>query len=720
MKNVFFSLCLMWFLQLNLSAQKENNQWRFTNAGAIDFNGNQPVGIAGAAINTGEGSASIASPETGELLFYTNGVTVWNAIDAVMPNGNNLLGGSIELSSTTAAVIVPRPGNDQQFYIFCIDEQFGTNGLTYSLLDMSLDNGLGDIVNSEKNISLFNTNSEKLQYVPNATNDGYWVVTHGSSDPIFIAFEVTNSGVNLNPVISNAGLSHGNGSGYMKINSGFNKIAQGNLFEGVVEMFDFDNSTGEVTEDVSWNYNFGTPQIYGVEFSPNSSLLYVTNFQSLVQYDISSGVAQTIEDSGVVIEAFTFSTPAGLQIGPDDKIYLNSGAVGVINCPNTPGTGCGFENNAIPSLTGGGGYGLPGKNYFLNTNNSSPSIVSSGDCSDILLTFTLTNFEHFNGIDWDFGDGTTMESTSNEVSHIFENGGEYIITASVLTDCGVVVFSNAFEIINCVDELILGFELQGDTCNIEEALQFVPLVSDNILSVTWNFGDPNSNASNVITNDGNNLGLSVEHQFTAPGIYEVCLSYSDNAGLDTTICQEYQIGLCCEFQLNVSGTCLSNETVFNISGNDVINNVQWSLGDGGEVNSNQISELSYTYSNLGLFNAEVSFESSCGTESLNVEVQIEDCTVIPCDIFIPNVFTPNNDNLNERFQIVLACVPTDFELTIFNRWGQIVFVSEKSTEGWNGGVNGYYAPDGVYSYIVKYKDELGLDKSKSGSFTLLR
>jgi gliding motility-associated-like protein len=719
MRSISVLIALVVLCQFSF-AQKENNQWRFTSSGAIDFNGSQPVGVSGAAISTVEGSASIASPDTGELLFYTNGVTVWNALDEVMPNGNDLLGGSIELSSTTAAVIVPRPGNDQQFYIFCIDEQFGSNGLTYSLLDMSLESGLGDIVSSEKNISLYDTSSEKLQYVPNATNDGYWVVTHGSSNPIFIAFEVTSSGVNLSPVISNAGLSHGNGSGYMKINGEFNKVVQGNLFEGVIELFDFDNSSGVVTEDVSWNYNFGTPQVYGVEFSPNSNLIYTANLQNLVQYDISSGIQQTIEDSGVIIEAFTFASPAGMQIGPDDKIYLNYGTIGVINCPNLLGLDCGFEENAVPTLTGGGGYGLPTKNYFLNSGDLASSIISSDDCSDVLLTFTLTNFEHFNGIDWDFGDGTTMESTSNEVTHIFQNEGEYIITASVQTDCGIEVFTNTFEIINCVDELILGFELQGDTCNVDQALQFVPVVPNSILNVTWNFGDPNSNASNIISNDGVDLAVSVEHQFTAAGTYAVCLTYTDNSGLDTTICQEYQIGLCCEFQLEVVGSCSGNETVFYIVGDGAINNVQWTLGDGGAVEPNQSSELNYIYSTAGLYNAEVSFESACGIESLNTEVQIDDCTLIPCDIFIPNVFTPNNDNLNERFQIVLACIPTDFELTIFNRWGQVVFESEKSTEGWNGGVNGYYAPDGVYAYIVQYKDELGLDQSKSGSFTLLR
>jgi hypothetical protein len=90
-------------------AQKQNNQWRFGNSGAIDFNTAPPSFIAGAALSTGEGSASIADRTTGALLFYTDGLTVWNRQDQVMPIGTGLLGG-ITLSSTSAAVIIPKQG----------------------------------------------------------------------------------------------------------------------------------------------------------------------------------------------------------------------------------------------------------------------------------------------------------------------------------------------------------------------------------------------------------------------------------------------------------------------------------------------------------------------------------------------------------------------------------------------------------------------------------
>ena len=123
-------------------AQKQNNQWRFGNSGGVDFNTIPPSNVSGAAITTSEGSASVADRTTGSLLFYTNGITVWNTNNQVMPNGTGLFGGTPALlSSTTAAVIIPKPGSNNLYYIVTIDEQSSNNGVRYSVVDMTLNSG---------------------------------------------------------------------------------------------------------------------------------------------------------------------------------------------------------------------------------------------------------------------------------------------------------------------------------------------------------------------------------------------------------------------------------------------------------------------------------------------------------------------------------------------------------------------------------------------------
>lgn len=100
--SLLFSCCF----QLDVAAQKQNNQWRFGFNSAIDFNTTPPSSLPGCAIQTQEGSASVADELAGALLFYTDGIVVWNANNQPMPNGTGLLGGTSTLkSSTTAAVM---------------------------------------------------------------------------------------------------------------------------------------------------------------------------------------------------------------------------------------------------------------------------------------------------------------------------------------------------------------------------------------------------------------------------------------------------------------------------------------------------------------------------------------------------------------------------------------------------------------------------------------
>jgi hypothetical protein len=147
--------------------QNQNNFWVYGYQAGINFNTNPPSYQGGFSIQASEGAASVADPVSGELLFYTDGVTVWDASNNPMPNGTGLLGGDpVLLSSTTAAVICEKPGSSNQYYLITVDEQASNNGLRYSVVDMALNGGKGDVVAGQKNILILNTTSEKLQVVP--------------------------------------------------------------------------------------------------------------------------------------------------------------------------------------------------------------------------------------------------------------------------------------------------------------------------------------------------------------------------------------------------------------------------------------------------------------------------------------------------------------------------------------------------------------------------
>ena len=291
------------FMVLSFSglAQKEANIWHFGNNAGMDFNSGAPVAISGSALATMEGCASIAD-ETGVLRFYTDGITVWNNTHNPMPDGFGLMGSG---SSTQSGVIVPQPGSDDFYYVFTVMQLGLADGFRYSIVDMTLDGGLGDIVPGTKNTPILTPTSEKITAAANGVNDNIWVLTHKWGTDEFYAYEVTPTGFVSTPVISAVGIVHTGTINYtlgqMKISPDGSNLALATYSNAVNQLFDFDNVTGVVSNPITLT---ATPYDYGVEFSPDGSKLYIAQADlppggpfELNQWDISSGVPVTIAAS---------------------------------------------------------------------------------------------------------------------------------------------------------------------------------------------------------------------------------------------------------------------------------------------------------------------------------------------------------------------------------------------------------------------------------------
>jgi len=346
-------------------AQRPTDKWYFGRQAGLDFSSGAPTPLLDGAMTTYEGCAT-ATTKRGELLFYTDGQTVWNRQHQPMPNGRRLMGSG---SSTQSALIVPDPGSGNIFYIFTVAPQGAPNGLRYSVVDMTRDNGLGDVPRA--NLLLLTPVAEKLAAVRHPNGRDVWVVAHRWNSNAFIAYLVTADGVAAKPVMSNVGAMNAgpgrNAIGALKFSPDGTMLAaaiwrESNKFE----VYDFDRATGKVSNARS----FGTyPEAYGVEFSPDGTKLYGTcNGNSNSKTPTTSPETQVWQfdlktKAAVQVGRSANHKIGALQRGPDGKIYVareDNSFLGVIGSPNTAGTACGYVDDGLKLGGRRSKLGLPG------------------------------------------------------------------------------------------------------------------------------------------------------------------------------------------------------------------------------------------------------------------------------------------------------------------------------------------------------------------------
>ncbi len=491
MKRILFILLLLPF---SVFCQGEANYWYFGANAGVNFNTSPPSPLTNGQLNTSEGCSSI-SDENGNLLFYTDGRTIWNRNHNVMSNadyfnGTGLLG---DPSSTSSGLIVPHPTDANLYYVFTVDEPHhdnatnypnqgpGTangeysdlpgsnvpqdddgfnNGLNYSVVDMTLDGGLGNVISSEKNIHLITydpSNSEEIKYkcsekitaVKGSDCNSIWLLTHFIDK--FYAFKIDNSGVNTSPVISQTGPAIPISSyrraalGYMKVSPNgkklivahntktYNQIGSNDAENGGVYLYDFDDLSGMVSNNLPLVENVNA---YGVEFSMETKKVYATVTQNnnalLYQWDLES---TDIPNSINNINGVSGNTATALQLAPNGKIYkpiISTARLAVINNPeldiNQIDYSESISNGAINLQGAIATFGLPPfiQSIFSSRINiideNSENIITKLDlCEDDSFTLAYTqNLDSSNTYTW-YKNGNILNGENTEQLTISAN-----------------------------------------------------------------------------------------------------------------------------------------------------------------------------------------------------------------------------------------------------------------------------------------------------------
>ena len=182
MKNILTILLLLPLLCLG---QKQNNIWYFGAYAGVDFNSGTPVAVTNSAMLTSEGCSSICD-NNGNLLFYTDGSSIWNSNHVKMANGTGLTGNG---TSTQSGLIVKQPGNTNLYYVFTT-----YTTLNYSIVDMTLNGGLGGV--TSKNVFMCN-GGEKLCAKKHSNGTDVWIISHEDYNNAFNAFLFSRISFNI-------------------------------------------------------------------------------------------------------------------------------------------------------------------------------------------------------------------------------------------------------------------------------------------------------------------------------------------------------------------------------------------------------------------------------------------------------------------------------------------------------------------------------------------
>ena len=368
-KHLFLASFLLAFAHNTfLNAQQETWTWYLARSGgfALKFNdiASEPTIITGFSSIVDEACGSIAD-SAGNLLFYTNGIQVFDASHKQMPQGSGLIADG---SSTQGIYIVKQPGNNKRYYLFSTpgghDGAANLNkGFIASVLDMDLPgtgtvtNPMGDLIPAEKNVLLFAPSTEKCAVTLHANCKDIWITGHKFGSNEFYSYLLTETGLDLTPVISAVGPDHSGPADKARGSLCFSPNGQKLAYvlhdydtRINIDLFDFNKSTGNVSNRYNIPISITNTDGYGVCFSPNSQLLYASYFieGKILQYNLN---APDIAASGIILNPPSDVTGFGKpKLAPNGKIYiprLNTNYLSTINNPNVVGVGANYIEKGI-------------------------------------------------------------------------------------------------------------------------------------------------------------------------------------------------------------------------------------------------------------------------------------------------------------------------------------------------------------------------------------
>ncbi|RNC84995.1 MAG: PKD domain-containing protein [Winogradskyella sp.] len=767
-------------LGLKINGQSERDIWYFGQQAGIKFDDGNVESINDNSLERNVFFGIIEGPDNiicvtdsdGNLLFYSDGRRFKNRFHDNLQNSP-----TNEYAVNYSQTAVARdPSNENRFYVFVTIQDGLKSKLTYTLVDMSLNNGLGALLPSQTNVVLTTDVGQQLLTARHANGRNTWLIC--LSKGVYFSFLVTEDGVSTSPVTSEEGVNFFDGSnanyGMMSISPNNETIASIFPALGELHVLSFDTLTGRLDliyedeiEQIITSPPFGSSSTSGAEFSDNSNILYTIHGNSgIQQYNLSD--LDNIPDKIGIKENQSFSS---VKRGPNKKIYvakINDYFLGAINAPDIVGPDCDFENNVI-SIDAENLLDLP---VFLGAKYPEGiSYINICEAEETQINFS-GKFREITRIEWDLGDGNT--ATGENILYTYSSPGTYTVTANVIDEeNGNVIFTDTEEIViyslpslSDLDDIYFCTEnttlflnnynediLNGEDNTIfnvryylsendaqlrsNEITEIVPEIGttpiwvrvENKLSpscftiLNFNIIVPEYITIDIPTEQyicDTRLGLTLE----APDGFS---SYAWSNGANTQTTTVFNTG---RYTLYVekdfgSFICDAQITIVVLEGDELpviedIKVIDWSQ------NHNSIEVILnrrgiYEFSVDGINYQESPVFLNLPINDYCVYVRDSRCLKeIKSDtlflLYYNKFFTPNGDGVNDYWQVINASREENIDIAIFDRFGKLLSKLKYYDRGWDGTFNGAKMPNSDYWFrVVRENGDV-----RYGHFTLKR
>ena len=328
---------------------------------------------------------------------------MWNSNNEVMENGNelfsNILSYEENTSCTQGSLILPIPGKTNEYYVFSLSPFNYGPGLSYAIVDINLNGGLGKVI-SKYNILLEGNLTEKMVAIKHGNGRDWWLLLHELLTDKFYKFLITPDGIIEMNFQNNGSVYNFNAwsniFGQLCVSEDGTKICAGSA--NIVDLFDFDRCSGEL---INW-VPFNPPLIedyltYAACFLETNNFLYLNfDLKLLYQLNVDSdspdyGFWHLIYELDNTVEY----SLGQLQFGPDKKIYVPISYVtmeevysgfnmnlSIINSPDFEGLSCNFDTATINLGATRSFIGLP------NMPNYNLGVLVGSECDTITSAIT--------------------------------------------------------------------------------------------------------------------------------------------------------------------------------------------------------------------------------------------------------------------------------------------------------------------------------------------